>query len=1061
MSNTKNLIVYLSNLEKNHPPYFSKLSSFTTSKFEIGNMYYDSPIHYMCIKILKGGNYFLLKNTPSPFKVLKLFEKNYEIYEQNTLLNKLEEGIYSRFSTNHDLKKLLLDTGEKTLYYLDNEDKYLGWSRRKDDNSINLLGRAYMNVRNRIREEQIKEENQTEEIRKDQLIVQLLKIIKILHNKMFSEFNNLSDYKGYNYDHLVTVLKEDINKCFYPDETLLYQYYNQVILQKIDSGIYNMLQNMLHNEDFKDNLVTELRRHYRTQFNSVVEGQTKMIKRKIYMGKIFQKMEEDKGSNKTLSQEEISEQYFALISSEFKDADPEKQEMLKKQFDDFEKTIKDDNKLEEEIMKIAKENKIIIPQKIEIDSSETAFQDGQNINQSYDVSGIGAADHSISTNTNINLSPEEQKFNEAVAPGEREHSEVYQDAIIFVKHPVENDDYAKLSPYYIFDKTPISIEHYHYPCLILYYYVVFIHFIENFYEPRPFRVIYEKILKIKKGESSSNPIAYENLSSYISDEDNYREYKKLFQEIGPLNEKIKMKLLEKGIFEKFAQDERLQKILTQNSTNSMVFKDTEQRNFVGFVNTITAIMLTELRKKYIKAHEIEQEIKQEAITLSEMFGNDYELLVWVYMRIKDILMVTVFFKKNMVEIDKKLSDGKSILIENHFVVNLLYYLYNTCNIQFDNNEIIVERSFIEKVEQIFSSVINDVFGEDELGKKFKLAPDAIVEIWKYATKLAYLLFYEHVKNERINKKEKNKAAQQNISGFLEQTKANLAVLKHNAVECQIKIGHIDQHSDIDKCVCSAILNIMKNIILINRKQFCIHNCRLILEVIFGYHDKVINELKEKYRLYKDNSKIFEQIFIEYPSIAKLIYSPEKKDIIIYLNIIYDILLRGISTKSNSDDILQNRINFFASLKEVKKNKLEELIDEDHFNIDNNLETESPEEVEKEVTFDDLPVNIKKLYLQHPYLLQKSKVTTKDLKPASLFPRNNHDLQLQHDLPQQRVQPRQVIGDHRLQQIMNMGNSPVGSNESDDDLWDEPTNVPFDFGHDEEHDNFQGFGYHGE
>ncbi|KAF9631845.1 DUF1768-domain-containing protein [Lasiodiplodia theobromae] len=75
--------------------------------------------------------------------------------------NIVEEGNYMKFTQNENLKKLLLDTGERELVEASRFDRVwgIGYSAanalyvEKEEWGQNLLGKALMRVRERIREE--------------------------------------------------------------------------------------------------------------------------------------------------------------------------------------------------------------------------------------------------------------------------------------------------------------------------------------------------------------------------------------------------------------------------------------------------------------------------------------------------------------------------------------------------------------------------------------------------------------------------------------------------------------------------------------------------------------------------------------------------------------------------------------------------------------------------------------------------------------------------------------------------------------------------------------------
>ena len=308
MSN-KNININFGNLQENNPLYLSKLSSFSLTEFNLDGKNWYSPIHYMCMNIIKSsGIYGRMRDTRSPYVVLNIFEENYPNYEERMLIEKLKEGIYSLCGNNQDLKNTLLSTGQKDLYYSDEKDLYLGWQNGKP--SGNLLGKAYMEVRKKLQFEEQQEKQALEETRRVDEIIQLRKIIKILQKMLFAEFNDLHDYVDLSYNDLLqnSVIKKELENFYYPDITLLDEYYNQ----KLEPAIYDLITKILSKHYEKDDLVKHLRILYREKFLGLIKGKNILIKRKFFMKTIFEQL-----SGKQLSPEDIDNQYFAWIAGQY------------------------------------------------------------------------------------------------------------------------------------------------------------------------------------------------------------------------------------------------------------------------------------------------------------------------------------------------------------------------------------------------------------------------------------------------------------------------------------------------------------------------------------------------------------------------------------------------------------------------------------------------------------------------------------------------------------------------------------------------------------------------
>ena len=105
----------------------------------------------------------LIENTPNPKEVKKLgrLVKNYNdlIWDKVRLSNMVYVN-YLKFSQNEDLKKELLDTGDKIMVEASPYDRIWGVGLDENNplildkanwNGLNLLGDALMEVRNKLR----------------------------------------------------------------------------------------------------------------------------------------------------------------------------------------------------------------------------------------------------------------------------------------------------------------------------------------------------------------------------------------------------------------------------------------------------------------------------------------------------------------------------------------------------------------------------------------------------------------------------------------------------------------------------------------------------------------------------------------------------------------------------------------------------------------------------------------------------------------------------------------------------------------------------------------------
>ena len=87
---------------------------------------------------------------------------------------------------------------------------------------------------------------------------------------LFAEFNDLHDYVDLSYNDLLqnSVIKKELENFYYPDITLLDEYYNQ----KLEPAIYDLITKILSKHYEKDDLVKHLRILYREKFLGLIKG---------------------------------------------------------------------------------------------------------------------------------------------------------------------------------------------------------------------------------------------------------------------------------------------------------------------------------------------------------------------------------------------------------------------------------------------------------------------------------------------------------------------------------------------------------------------------------------------------------------------------------------------------------------------------------------------------------------------------------------------------------------------------------------------------------------------
>ena len=141
-----------------HPIKFvDTLTSITFNNTEQAFMWYKADV------FKDEDTKKLIENTPNPKEVKKLgrLVKNYNdlIWDKVRLSNMVYVN-YLKFSQNEDLKKELLDTGDKIMVEASPYDRIWGVGMDENNplildkanwNGLNLLGDALMEVRNKLR----------------------------------------------------------------------------------------------------------------------------------------------------------------------------------------------------------------------------------------------------------------------------------------------------------------------------------------------------------------------------------------------------------------------------------------------------------------------------------------------------------------------------------------------------------------------------------------------------------------------------------------------------------------------------------------------------------------------------------------------------------------------------------------------------------------------------------------------------------------------------------------------------------------------------------------------
>jgi len=156
--------------------YFSQ---FYKAKFEIDGIVYSCCEQYMMhqkavlFKDPKMAENILKETKPTK---MKRFGRQVKNFDDATWKEKcqdiVEEGNYAKFTQNEDLKNYLLATGDKTIAEASPFDRRWGIGKKAQDKRAqnpkewkgsNWLGKAIMRVRERIHNEEDKDEKKDEE----------------------------------------------------------------------------------------------------------------------------------------------------------------------------------------------------------------------------------------------------------------------------------------------------------------------------------------------------------------------------------------------------------------------------------------------------------------------------------------------------------------------------------------------------------------------------------------------------------------------------------------------------------------------------------------------------------------------------------------------------------------------------------------------------------------------------------------------------------------------------------------------------------------------------------
>ena len=399
------------------------------------------------------------------------------------------------------------------------------------------------------------------------------------------------------------------------------------------------------------------------------------------------------------------------------------------------------------------------------------------------------------------------------------------------------------------------------------------------------------------------------------DPNNYiTDYSAIPSQIEEIQNRNKIILLRQALVAKFDSNTELQALLTLNPSKTMTYlyaehkkKEFRKDDVIGIGNdgtgkNMTGGILASLRADYLKKQTEIVKLNTDIAVLSHLFNNDQKLLGWFYSRAFDIVntVVLLFISTSHSRPQTGIGMQDLLFISGQYILDILHYLYSSCDVQF--NELIeleVPLRFFDLIHQEFDKKFRSYTNLGDSGLPARFSDDAIIQIWRYCSFLTYSLLLEGAKYK-----------QKSLHLYLSNIILNLTM---NENVCPVKI-----EKSRSPCIVSAIVNIVKSIILILAKPIDIHLVNFVANIIIGELVDIPNNAAA--------GNTFDNIQVEYPILSQYFTgagdsSSDTTDIspvISRLNIIYDFIeARSFSqpdvTKVHDTDRLKNRINFFSSI----------------------------------------------------------------------------------------------------------------------------------------------------
>ena len=914
---------------------FGALSNNAITPFYKDGISWRSVTHYVYANLLTPGYKMRIMSTP-----LKDIITKFNVYKQESLVqlthNILENGVRTLVNENTQFRELLLSTENKDLFYITNARLFdqdipiLG--KTPDGEGLNILGEIYKKIRKEEQNKQFLKKDDEKTREKTAQIIKIILLVKVLQSEMLTKLNDLSSLRDKTFDTLYDQFSMQIEHITHLERVLLEQYrWHGLGQRKLIDQIENDPNNIVwyvrnyYADQFKLKLYTMRRRalvnHFlseqlikrnKTEFANNPEALNKELTAQIheiykkengkFTKELFDNILKLYDDGKLSVPSEIEEKYTTNIDEEF-DKNPQQSEISDPIDTEHASTVEQiaehPSTVEQSVEHPSTVEQSVEQQEdptVKIQNKHPELDLLKHIGQSEETQSMGYRDsHDTPIDMDHHETPTYIKFTDGIGK------------------------YQQLSPYH----TGRFSDGFQYPNLIGYYYVKLIYAIGNMVKTKSNIVTIpgahlpanltmpmikaHRFIMIPECHNVDVACNQFDMKNYITD------FSALPGQILEIENRNKVLLLEAALNAKFEKNNNLQALLVQNPSKTIVFKYAENSDPTKRFDEIIGIgrdgngknytgkILSKLRQKYLDEQSASDQFNQDIAFLAHMFNNDPLLIGWFYSRAFDMVNTVLLVFLATTHIPNK---GDRYEINAEFISNVKNYIYNSCNISFNEFiEIEVSESFFIRInddfEQKFRTYTN-ITKETEL--PVELSSGAIVEIWKYCCWLMYELALESSRMKQKN----------NIKLFLTNIVLNMT---ENTAQCPIQTP-LDDSSfrNVKTCIVSAIINVLKSVIIIYNGKLPLDLMMIgsIINIIIG---KPVGINVQKY---PDHSNIFENILPNYPTLYDYITnSNNSQEIIALLNCQYDYLE---SKSSDSFDVTQlenqrvrNRINFFSSI----------------------------------------------------------------------------------------------------------------------------------------------------